>query len=124
MHEAFCRLLRAQEIPRNLKGYVFRSVRNAAVDLVRRNSPLIGTETDYIFNSSDDPRKLAEAREFQQRVAEGLLMLGEDERETIIQHLHAELTFREIAEMCDCPIGTVTSWYRRGLARLREIVGE
>jgi RNA polymerase sigma-70 factor (ECF subfamily) len=124
MHEAFCRLLRAQEIPRNLKGYVFRSVRNAALDLLRRGSRMVEAEADYIFNSSSDPRKLAETREFQQRVAEGLLMLCEDERETIIQHLYAELTFREIAEMRDCPIGTVTSWYRRGLARLREIVGE
>lgn len=124
MHEAFCRLLRPKLVPRNLKGYVFRCVRNAALDLVRQNSRSIKVEADYVFNSSDDPRKVAEIREFQQRVAEGLLMLCEDERETIVQHLHAELTFREIAEMRDCPIGTVTSWYRRGLARLRKIVEE
>jgi len=45
--------------------------------------------------------------------------LSEDESETIVQHLYGNLTFREIAEIREAPLGTITSWYQRGLEKLR-----
>ncbi|MHC4620612.1 MAG: RNA polymerase sigma factor [Planctomycetota bacterium] len=121
IHEAFCRGFRLTQVPRNLKAYMFRSVRNAAIDQLRQKRRTSSLSEDYIFDSSAaGPSEVAEQRQFKRRVAEALLKISEDERETIVQHLYADLTFQEIADLRERPIGTVTSWYRRGLAKLRE----
>jgi RNA polymerase sigma-70 factor (ECF subfamily) len=120
IHEAFCRGLRLTECPRNVKAYMFRSVRNAAIDQLRRKGRTRSLSEDYIFDSSAGPMELAEQNQFRRRVAAGLLKLAEDERETIVQHLYADLTFQEIADLRERPLGTITSWYRRGLAKLKE----
>jgi RNA polymerase sigma factor (sigma-70 family) len=96
------------------------------VDLVRAQSRTAPLSEDSLFDFSDNAREAAERREeaaekreFERRAAQALDTLPEDERETIVHHLYAGLTFREIAEMRDAPLGTVTSWYQRGIARLR-----
>jgi RNA polymerase sigma-70 factor (ECF subfamily) len=124
LQEAFTRLLRMERAPDNLKAYAFQCVRNAAIDLVRKNQNTVPLPEDYIFNSSDNPRTQAEKREFQARVAEALKTLSEDERETIVQRLYADLTFEEIAGMRQKPLGTVASWYRRGIEKLKELLEE
>jgi RNA polymerase sigma-70 factor, ECF subfamily len=118
VQEAFFRVFRLGVVPDNLKAYVFRSVRNIAIDQLRRKARIVEIAQDFIFDSSG-PAEDLEAKEFKSRVAEVLQMLSADERETIIQHLYAGLTFREIAEIRGDPVGTVASWYRRGLARMR-----
>ena len=120
IHEAFCRGLRLTKIPWNLKAYMFRSVRNAAIDQLRRRRRTRNLSQDYIFDSSAGPGELAEQKQFKHLVAEVLLKLSEDERETIVQHLYADLTFQEIADMRQRSIGTVASWYRRGLAKMKD----
>jgi len=124
LHEAFARLLQMERAPDNLKAYAFQCVRNAAIDIVRKNQNTVPLPEDYIFNSSDNPRREAEKREFQTRVAAALKALSEDERETIIQRLYADLTFEEIAGMRQKPLGTVASWYRRGIEKLKELLEE
>jgi RNA polymerase sigma-70 factor (ECF subfamily) len=119
IQEAFCRLFRLEGRPRHLKAYVFRAVRNAAIDQLRRNPPL-GEEIDeFVFDPSAGPRDAASDAEFSRQVAEALQTLADDERETIVQHLYGQLTFREIAHVRETPLGTVTAWYRRGLEKLR-----
>ena len=120
LHEAFCRGFRLTEIPRNLKAYMFRSVRNAAIDQLRQKGRTSSLVEDYVFDSSAGPRELAEQEQFKRLVADVLLKLSRDERETIVQHLYADLTFQEIADMRERSIGTVTSWYRRGLAKMKD----
>ena len=124
VQDAFCRLLRHDRVPRNLKAYVFRSVRNAAVDLIRRDKPMRACTDDYIFNSSRNPREEAARIQFQRMVAQALRTLSEDERETIILHLYVELTYREIAELRSRSINTIVSWYQRGLVKLRACLEE
>jgi RNA polymerase sigma-70 factor, ECF subfamily len=120
VHDAFCRLFRLESPPRDLRAYAFRSVRNAAVDLVRARNRSVALPEDSLFDFSDNARETAQKKEFEQRAAEALDTLGPDERETIVHHFYAGLTFREIAEMRDAPLGTVTSWYHRGIAKMKE----
>jgi RNA polymerase sigma-70 factor (ECF subfamily) len=124
VHEAFSRLLNLDGMPHNIKAYAFRSVRNAALDLMRKNGRTVSFSENYIFAASDNPRKNAERGEFKRKVSESLAKISEDERETIIQHLYADLTFREIAELRQVPLGTATSWYNRGIKQLRELLEE
>ncbi len=120
IHEAFCRGLELQQMPRNLKAYMFASVRNAAVDELRRRGRTGRLQTECIFDPSPGPVESAQQNQFREAVAAGLAKLSDDERETIVQHLYGRLTFQEIADIRQRPLGTVASWYRRGLAKLKE----
>jgi RNA polymerase sigma-70 factor (ECF subfamily) len=119
VHDAFCNVLRQDQPSDNLKAYVFRAVRNAAIDHGRRNAGRDLPLPDSIFDPQILPAQSAEDAEFRQCVAASLLKLSADERETVVQHLYGELTFQEIASIRDAPLGTVVSWYRRGLEKLR-----
>lgn len=119
VHEAFSRLLANCPCPDDLKAYVFRAVRNAAVDQVRRAGHIAQQLPDFIFDLSPSPTKQAEDAEFARGVVEAMHRLSSDEQETIVQHLYGSLTFQQIATVRDTPLGTVTGWYRRGLEKLR-----
>lgn len=93
--------------------------RNAAIDQLRRHPMPDELLPDFIFDPGQPPDQLAETAEFKQQVVERLLTLSGDERETIVQHLYGELTFQQIADIRGTAPGTVTSWYRRGLEKLR-----
>ena len=124
IQDAFCRIYRKQRIEGNMKAYIFRAVRNAAFNQVRRNSKSIHRCDAYVFANGHDPAANGEQRELSHRVADALHELSGDERETIVQHLFGGLAFREIAELRRDPLGSVTSWYRRGLAKLKHLLGE
>jgi RNA polymerase sigma-70 factor, ECF subfamily len=124
VHEAFCRLLARPVQARNLKAYVFQAVRNAGVDQLRRQPRGQTLLKDTIFDLQPRADEAAIDGETIHRIATELDRLRDEERETIMQHLYAELTFREIAEIRGVPLGTITAWYRRGLEKLREILGE
>lgn len=120
IQEAFYRLFRLERKPRYLKAYVFRAVRNAAIDQVKRNPPPRDNGVlDFVFDPGEDPRAAAAGEEFKRRVAHALLALSEDQRETIVQHIYGGLTFREIAHIRETPQGTVAAWYHRGIRKLR-----
>lgn len=122
MHDAFCRLLRRPTPPEDLKAYVFRSVRNAAIDLMRKRNRAAAVPETWIFAPAPDPWRVVESLEFQRRLTAALFELAEGEREIVMLRLYAELTFREIAELRGDSINTVMSSYRRGLARLRGLL--
>jgi RNA polymerase sigma-70 factor (ECF subfamily) len=53
-------------------------------------------------------------------VAEALGQLPADQREAVVMHLFAGLTFAQAAEAIGVPLQTLASRYRRGLSALRE----
>lgn len=120
VHEAFCRLLGKTREPDDLKAYVFRAVRNAALDIVRRRKRSPEPLPDFVFDPNPTPDLVVSRADFQQQVVGLILNLRPDERETIVQHLYGELTFQEIAAVRQKPMGTVVSWYRRGLEKLQK----
>lgn len=124
IHKVFAKLLGNNIAPQNLKAYVFRCVRNAAYDSLKNHKNITEISEEYIFDTSSDPRRAASEIEFRKKTAAALLRLPDDERETVVAHIYSDLTFREIAEMRGSPIGTVASWYQRGIARLREMMEE
>jgi RNA polymerase sigma-70 factor (ECF subfamily) len=122
VQEAFTRLFRLEYCPRHLKAYVFRAVRNAAVDQLRRQQPCGFEFSQSLFDPADGPGKAAVKNELKRSVAEAIGSLSADQRETVINHLWAGLTFREIALSRQLPLNTVKSWYRRGIERLARLL--
>lgn len=57
------------------------------------------------------------------RTAAALAQLEEQERSILLLALHRGLSHSRIAEMVGIPIGTVKSRLRRGLLRVRELIG-
>ena len=98
VHTAFARLLEKPRTPLRLKAYVFRSVRNAAIDQWREER----AGNDAYLELAGRPDTLSE-----------------DERECIVLKIHQGMTFREIATVRSVSINTAASWYRRGLERMR-----
>jgi RNA polymerase sigma-70 factor (ECF subfamily) len=125
VHDAFCQLLRRQTAREgiaaiDLKAYAFRAVRNAAVDQLRRQGRATAPLPDFIFDAAPGPAASTEDADFRRQVIELLQRLSPDERETIVQHIYGELTFQQIATVRDAPLGTIVSWYRRGIEKLRQ----
>jgi RNA polymerase sigma-70 factor (ECF subfamily) len=122
VQEAFYRLFRLQESPRHLKAYVFRAVRNAALDQLRRQEPCGLDFAESLFDPADDPGRAAAQNELKRSVAEAVGGLSDDHREAVINHLWAGLTFREIAQAREVSVNTVKSWYRRGIETLGKLL--
>jgi len=53
-------------------------------------------------------------------VQRSLIRLPQEQQEVIRRRIYDGQTFAEIAEQMQLPLGTVLTWMRRGLLRLRE----
>lgn len=117
LHATFYSLLRRGSLPRDLRPYVYRALRNTAISVLRRNGRALAEDASIYAPATDGDAfdRLARREE-----AESLLRsLPDDERECIVLKLLNGLTFNEIAALRRVSINTAASWYRRGLARLR-----
>ena len=80
--------------------------------------------------ASDPPRPADEAsvpvvqRQLHGRVVEALAALTPQQRDVLELAYFGGLSQSEIAARLDAPLGTVKSWTRQGLTRLRELVPE
>lgn len=120
VHAAIVRLAALDVPPREPKLYLFRAVRNAAVDLARKQSR---RREMTLAEASDVASQEADATETFDAETVGAVRtliesLDERSRETVELRLYAGLTFREIADLFEEPLPTVASRYRRALERL------
>ena len=124
VHAAFERLLVHDVHPENLTSYAFRTVRNCAHDILRRNAAAGRLAQRPPEGVPECGAAALEAAETREQLTRGLNSIDPQRREIIELHLRADLKFREIAEALDLPLGTVTSHYRRGLEQLRKLLTE
>ncbi len=116
VHEAICRVLSLGKLPGEPRPYLFRCVRNAAVDAWRRQKPSEAAGILDLVAADDDTFDRALCAQIERFLFE----LPQDEMETILLHIFDGLSFREVASVKQVPLNTVTSWYRRGVQKLRE----
>ncbi len=112
IHVAFCNVLQRSKPSGELRPYLFKCVRNAAIDIRRleqRDDPPAS-----LFNGKHgvDPVTRLQADE-------ALSILTPDERECVVLKLYSGFTFNEIAAIRHVSINTAASWYRRGIERMR-----
>lgn len=104
--------------------WMINVVRNQALDLLRRADYRVAEdewnpEKDQ-RTSSDNPAAQAETSEEMQRVLGCLGNLGEEQRDCILLSYHQGMTPTEVANRMKRPVGTVKTWIRRGLIKVRE----
>ena len=127
--EVFLRCWRTQERlaeVQNLKAWIFRVGLNAARDVQRsawrrRVKSLQGAE---IMPMVDDapPGRALEEQETLQRVRAALIDLRPEEKEVFLLRQNGELTYEQIAELHDRPVGTVKTQMRSALQKLRTVL--
>lgn len=120
IQDVLVRLLRSGRDPDVGLPYVLRCLRNRAADLrsERAAPPTLPPDEAPgcgFLSASPDPEACRQAR----AALEGLPPAA---REVVVLRVYGELTFRDIADLLEQPLGTVTSTYRRALAALREIL--
>ncbi len=118
IHTVFYRLLERGHAPRDLRPYVFRCIRNAAIDEKRRTER--GRAVADVFEAPVDSGNPGVGMDIEQAMAG----LSDDERETIVMKVFTGLTFQEVAAVRRVSANTAASWYRRGLAKLRDFLEE
>ena len=106
--------------------------RNMAIDFLRKHKKEaltamlndLGTEPDESYpkapfgiNVNDNPTETEVIEEISLKAA--LDSLGEAERQVVSMKILGELTFKEITEILNCPMGTVTWRYQNAIKKLR-----
>jgi RNA polymerase sigma-70 factor (ECF subfamily) len=128
--EAFVRCWRSQEsLPevQNLRAWIFRVAINAAKDLQRsawrrRVKPMLGADVLPIAEKLSPGLEL-EKKEARDRVRQALQELRPEEQEVFLLRENGELTYEQIAEMLNRPVGTIKTQMRSALAKLRKALG-
>lgn len=97
----------------NGRAWIFQIAKNQALTQIKQNS----REKDEEKSPSDGFLK-TEIIDAMQRV------LTQEEERIIVLHVLWGYKHREIAELLDCPTGTVTSKYKRALEKMRDALKE
>ena len=107
------------EFTRNPRAYIFQMARNLAIDSIRKLKPEVELEeaTEQIHHPSPDILQRLD-------IENALGLLSGRDRQIITLRINAELTFREIADILDIPLGTALWAYRQALKQLRNILEE
>ena len=128
LQEVFLRLVRKKGAFRSVESpvaYTFQVARNEANRWIsksiqkREQYQLIAADLFVGFASTD-----SSSTEWSETLIKALVSLPDDQREVVVLRIDSGFTFREIAAITETPQGTVATRYRRGIEKLREIIGE
>ncbi|MBE0610646.1 MAG: sigma-70 family RNA polymerase sigma factor [Dehalococcoidia bacterium] len=105
-------------------GWLVGMTRNKAIDQLRRTNAAKRPDAssvpiERVAPGAVSARPAVDSRLDVLAVNEALAELSEGERTTIILAIRGGMTQVEIAAALETPLGTVKSWMRRGLERLR-----
>ena len=121
---AFLKLVKLRTTPENLVPWLYRVVRNGAIDAsraARRRQKYEAAAADAAvpwFSPSDDPTGL-DAR----TATDALATPPAETREIIVAHLWGGLTFEQIAQTVGSSAATCYRRYAAGLDLLRQQMG-
>jgi RNA polymerase sigma-70 factor (ECF subfamily) len=119
VHQALISVRSSDSVPRNPEAYLCRCVRHEALKAKAGRKKYVPDASEFLAEAVDSDSPRPEEDTIVQQVCDAMDALSSNQREAIVMHIFGGLTFREISEIREAPLGTVTSWYRRGMASLR-----
>ena len=115
LHQVFARLLSGNvNAPETPVGYLYRAVRNAALNLRRNGTRQTPLDSASSFVHRDGDREAALA------LRAALQELPDEQRAVVILRIWSGMTLQEIARDSGESLNTVASRYRYALSKLRE----
>lgn len=109
------------------KRYLTVMARNLAIDFLRKmKHESYSLDDDEVYREEQADTSLSPDDEIVGNInfAEALSILKPDEKEIVNMHLGFEMTFSEISEVLNRPLGTVAWKYRQALIKLKKSVKE
>jgi len=91
------------------RNWVYRIAINIALDVLRRSKETTDIETEPLVSNTEGPEAAAERRERAETVRQAVLKLPAASRAVLILREYEGLTYHEISEALDIPVGTVMS---------------
>jgi len=109
-----------------LYSWAYRIMRNLWIDTARSTSRRAGHEApeEEGLTVGEDPRDAMDAAVDLKRIMAAMARLPDEQREIVALILIEGFGYREVSEMLDLPIGTVSSRLVRGRTALLVMVGE
>ena len=134
VQETCFRAVRAMERLRpdsNIKSWLFTILRNIWLNQLRhsRTTPnAVDVEGDedpvqrIVDTTARDPYSIYLSNIERERVRDAIQQLPLEFREVILLREYEELSYEEIADLLDCPVGTVMSRLARARSKLRDLL--
>lgn len=122
VQEAFCRLATLSSPPADPAAWLFRAVRNRAIDAGRaarrraRREAVAARPERWFAEAAIDGLDAAVA-------VRALETLPADQREVIVARLWGGMTLEQVAAVCGCSVSSAHRRYEAGIAALRERLG-
>jgi RNA polymerase sigma-70 factor, ECF subfamily len=128
--EAFVALWKAAPRYRpsgSFPSFLFTIVRNHLRNSARRRTAAgahLRAYSNLPVAQAEEPLEQMLAAENERRLRVALDGIPETHRRALQLRFSAELTYEEIATICEAPTGTVRSWVHHGVKKLRALLGE
>jgi RNA polymerase sigma-70 factor (ECF subfamily) len=122
----FVQNLKQFNLTGSLKGYLLTCVANRARNINKnkaKREPNIGSNmAQPVGLEPGEPSQSIICNEALEQLDRAMAQLPYEQRETMMLHLHARMTFSKIAEQQQISVNTAKSRYRYGLEKLRLIL--
>jgi RNA polymerase sigma-70 factor (ECF subfamily) len=121
---SFAKNVETLNLRKSLKAYLSTCVCNLARDRLRTQSRHNKKINDYHneHTTLDAPDILTSAKETKYLIRAALQQLPLEQKEVVVLHIKAGLTFRQIAAYQDVSINTAQGRYRYAIEKLRSIL--
>jgi len=105
----------------SLKSYLLTCVANRArnVNKTKHRRSVESDPQEPVSSGSDEPSRSIMCNEQLQQLGDAMAQLPYDQREAIMLHFQAAMTFKRVAGSLGISVNTVKSRYRYGLDKLR-----
>jgi len=127
MHNVFLSFVRCIEkfsLTGSLKGYLLTCVANRARNLnkAKYQRSVEFNPAEPVCSNSDEPLRTIVCNEQLQQLSSAMNQLPYEQREVIMLHFQAGMTFRTIGKSLGVSANTTKSRYRYGIEKLRSIL--
>jgi RNA polymerase sigma factor (sigma-70 family) len=117
----------------NISAYVYEALRNRVIDYLRRrkknlpiDSPVTGDEmtlADVLHDARFDTARIVEQQEIRNLLLQAIEALSEDEQALIVATEFHGVSFKELVNEWNVPIGTLLARKSRAIAKIKKALG-
>ena len=119
VQDVFLSLMKQEVLPRNVKGWLYLSVRNRAFDLLRAKRARDKYEVEAVKGKRKWFVEFKGAGMDAEMLEERLKNLGEEMREVVVMKIWGGLSFTDIGEVMGVSRSGVYRFYQAGIRSLR-----
>lgn len=125
VQEAFVSLAARNPPPESAAAWLYRAVRNQAINVARSERRRSTYEKEKLFQpgqSNADPAEAMAQRDTEQQLLKSLESLNANSRETVVLRIWSGLTWQQISELTETSSSSAQRTYNLAIEQLRSIL--